>query len=1177
MRSLHQIIITICIGLLTLATGVAAQEKPVLSVQLGHAGSVSAITFTRDGHYAISAGSDKTLKLWDVVSGREVRTYRGHEDAVNALAISPDSTLIASVSRGLSGSKDKNLMLWETFSGKQLRHIKVPHGRVTSAVFTPDGRSLVAGGFGNSWDEKSKNLALYDLATGRELRLFGDAYSIHALAITPDGRYLLSNGFGGGREHFVRVWDLATGREVRIFGHHKRTIEEIAVSADGSYVLTVSRLEKTATVWSFADGREVRTFKGKEGLYKAAISPDGTRVVAADEDGSLRLWDVQRGRELAAWRQIDVAGAVAFSPDGTRFLSGGRGVMKLWDAVHLKELHTLSASASSVYSVATSSDGNYAVAGTYRKDDLRLWDIRSGRKIDRVFKGYSGTFDSKNVAISPDGNRLFSQTGDYSIKLWKMADGSVERTLSVGAEPIRASVFLPGGEYVLVAVGQVLKLLDVSSKHQQGVLLGTVFKDTPAEKAGLRQGDLVVAVDQVAVDSWDAMTGIIKKNPDRELSFTFVRTGQRSNVAITPAAAMVKDQDGKEEKVGRIGIGIGDASIRQFRGHRGAITDLAVTPDGRYAVSGSKDRTVRLWDVAAGSEIRTLGAFESKAASFIGEVAAVAISPDGRYVVAAANLFGQAPLKVWDTSTGSELLAIGKRPEHEQYMPWFSALAFSMDGNQIIGADGDFLKVWDRKTGALIKVLEGHAGLVKSIAITPDGKQIVSASLDGTVRIWDLASGREKVHMVTFDDGEWIVVTSEGYYNASANGDKYLNVRVGPNVYGIENYREAFFRPDLVRLALSGGSLQGYRTLAEIKQPPRVSIVQTPEVSAAEEFKLTVKLEEQGGGIGDVRLFLNGSAIMLDSARALKAVQKDSSGTVYRSYTLRLAPGTNSIRAVAFNADNSMQSNEALHQVQAGFAALRKPTLHALVIGIQEFRNPKLQLKYAVADANLFATTLRSGAAGLFEQVKVTSLTAREATSRDALLKALRSYGSLNPDDLFILYIASHGTVDEGEYFLITSNVGALSTQRLRSDALSQAELKELVANIPSTKKLIVIDTCNAGQLGEAMQTALLTRGMSEDTAMKVLSRAVGSTILSASTSVQEALEGYQGHGLFTWALVQGLQGKADKGKTGYVRTTDLAAYVEDEVPNLAEKIFKRAQFPTVSISGQGFPVGKVR
>ena len=431
--------------------------------------------------------------------------------------------------------------------------------------------------------------------------------------------------------------------------------------------------------------------------------------------------------------------------------------------------------------------------------------------------------------------------------------------------------------------------------------------------------------------------------------------------------------------------------------------------------------------------------------------------------------------------------------------------------------------------------------------------------------------------LYAFEDGEWIIITPDGYYNASANGDKYLNVRVGPNVYGIENYREAFFRPDLVKLALAGGSLQGYRTLADVKQPPRVSIVQTPGTATTESFKLTLKLEEQGGGVGNIRLFLNGSAVMLDSSRSLKAVLKEGGGAIYRSYTLKLSPGSNSIRAVAFNADNSMQSNEAVHQVTASFVATRKPTLHALVVGIQEFRNPKLQLKYAVADANLFADTLRNGAAGLFEQVKITSLTTREATSRDAILKALRSYGSLNPDDLFILYIASHGTVDEGEYFLITANVGALSTQRLKSDALSQAELKELVANIPSTKKLIVIDTCNAGQLGQAMQTALLTRGMSEDTAMKVLSRAVGSTILSASTSAQEALEGYQGHGLFTWALVQGLQGKADKGKTGYVRTTDLAAYVEDEVPNLAEKIFKRAQFPTVSISGQGFPVGQAR
>ena len=184
---------------------------------------------------------------------------------------------------------------------------------------------------------------------------------------------------------------------------------------------------------------------------------------------------------------------------------------------------------------------------------------------------------------------------------------------------------------------------------------------------------------------------------------------------------------------------------------------------------------------------------------------------------------------------------------------------------------------------------------------------------------------------------------------------------------------------------------------------------------------------------------------------------------------------------------------------------------------------------------------------------------------------------SINPDDLFVFYVASHGTVDEGEYFLITSNVGSTRTEKLKTDAVSQTTIKELISNIPTTKKLIVLDTCNAGAMGDAIQVAMLTRGMSEDTAMKILSRAMGSTILSASTSFQEAVEGYKGHGLFTYVIAEGLNGKADKGKTGYIKTTDLADYVDNEVPVLAEKVFKKAQYPTISISGQAFPIGKIK
>ncbi|MCA1933406.1 MAG: caspase family protein, partial [Calditerrivibrio sp.] len=458
-----------------------------------------------------------------------------------------------------------------------------------------------------------------------------------------------------------------------------------------------------------------------------------------------------------------------------------------------------------------------------------------------------------------------------------------------------------------------------------------------------------------------------------------------------------------------------------------------------------------------------------------------------------------------------------------------------------------------------------------------DGRYIASGSADGTIKQWDVEKGILVADFIGFTDGEWIVITPQGHYNASPNGDKYLNVRIGNNVYGIDNYREKFFMPDLVKLALSGQSLKDYKTIADVALPPSVDIVDTPSEVKGDEVKVTLKLTDQGGGIGYVRLYLNDTSILLDSARGVKITPKAGEKSIYKTYTIRLLEGENTIKAVAFNAEGSMASNPAIHRIVSLAKGYKKPSMYAVVIGINEYKNPKLELKYAVADAKLFAETLRKIASPLFEKVNINLLTTKDETSRENIKKTLEGMKALRPDDVFVFYVASHGTVDEGEYFLITSNVGSLSTRKLKEDALTQGELKELIANVPTTKKMIIIDTCNAGKLGETIQVAMMTRGMSEETAMKILSSAVGSTIISASTGLQEALEGYQGHGLFTYALVEGMKGKADTDRDGFIRTIELASYVDGEVPILAEKIFKRAQYPTTQPIGQSFPVGKVR
>jgi WD40 repeat protein len=589
--------------------------------------------------------------------------------------------------------------------------------------------------------------------------------------------------------------------------------------------------------------------------------------------------------------------------------------------------------------------------------------------------------------------------------------------------------------------------------------------------------------------------------------------------------------------------------IRNFK-IKHNIWSVAYSPDGKYVLAGGTDKMV-LWDTALENPVRTVAGSDRVFAP--PRVGAVAFSSDGEYALSGGS---DDSVRLWNAKNLTQI----KSFVGHSNLGGIHSVAFSPDGKYALSADYDSkIKIWDIASGSEWKSLSGHTGknAGTSAKFFPSGKQVISAG-DASTRIWDVSTGEEVASMIAFEDGEWIITTANGYYNSSPKGDQYLSVKVGGKEYSTEQLRESFYRPDLVNLALSGGSLKELKKVADVKPPPVVAIVDTPKSIDKSDAAITLKITDAGGGIGDIRLYLNGSAVILDSTRGVKVVASNQK-EIHKTYKLKLSSGLNSIRAIAFNADNTMQSTDVVYEITAAFKSIGKPSLYALVIGINEYKNPKLQLNYAVADATLFADTLKKGASPLFDKVAVKRLSSKEETTRENILKELKAMQSLNPDDLFVLYVASHGTVDDGEYFLITSNVGSTRTERLKTDAIGQSVFKELVGNIPATKKLIIIDTCNAGALGEAIQVAMLTRGMSEDTAMKILGRAVGSTILSASTSMQEALEGYQGHGLFTYVLAEGLKGKADKGNTGYVRTTELADYVDNEVPTLAERIFKKA------------------
>jgi hypothetical protein len=396
-------------------------------------------------------------------------------------------------------------------------------------------------------------------------------------------------------------------------------------------------------------------------------------------------------------------------------------------------------------------------------------------------------------------------------------------------------------------------------------------------------------------------------------------------------------------------------------------------------------------------------------------------------------------------------------------------------------------------------------------------------------------------------------------------------------VFPIAAYRDMFYRPDLVRLGLSGNSLTklGFAGIDSVKVAPVVELVGLP--SSTSEPKLTTKVEltDGGGGIGRVVLFHNGTAVQ-DIANAGSPSQPGVSIT--HTFTVDLVEGPNVLQVEAYNAANSMRSDSVIATVAANLPPKNRSSLHAVVVGIQEFKNPNFNLTYPVRDAQLFADTLSKYSEKLFQNIDIKLLITAADTTRDGLIKALKDIqGTVGPDDLFVFYVASHGVTDDAEFFLITSNVGSVSTEHLKADAVSKEELTALVANIHATKKLMVIDTCHAEALGNALQVGLLTRGLDEATALKVLSRAVGTTVLAASTTTQQALEGYEDHGLFTYVVAQGLMGKGDVDQNGVVNTLALAHYVDGQVPELAQLHFNHPQYPTVETNGQAFPLTKVR
>ncbi len=242
-----------------------------------HSGIVDALAFSYDGEIIASGSWDETIKLWSVSTGRKIRTLKGHNSCINTLTFSPDNQLLA------SGSLDCTIKIWQIITGQEIGNLTGHSASVTAVAWSPDGQFLASA-------SADCTIKIWQASTGREIRtLYGHSLFVNSVAYSQDGTMLVS----GSSDNTIKLWQGSTGKEIRTFTGHSDAVWTVALSPDRQFIVSGS-WDKTIKIWLLSTGKEICTLKGHSNYVRSvAISPNGQTLVSGSDDHTIRIWQQQ--------------------------------------------------------------------------------------------------------------------------------------------------------------------------------------------------------------------------------------------------------------------------------------------------------------------------------------------------------------------------------------------------------------------------------------------------------------------------------------------------------------------------------------------------------------------------------------------------------------------------------------------------------------------------------------------------------------------------------------------------------------------------------------------------------------------------------------------------------------------------------------------------------------------
>jgi WD40 repeat protein len=988
-------------------------------------------------------------------------------------------------------------------------------------------------------------------------------------------------------------------------GGHLSQISESIITADGKYIIT-SSTDKTICIWDIQQKKLLEQIRAPKSvfnqgkIYALALSPDNRLLAVGgflavgtetdgDQAGQIRIYDFAARKQLLRFKaHTNVVTSLRFSADGNYLLTGaidstlacwkvnkGAGIpsFSLVKKIYREDFFSEDLQVLGNTLLATDRNGitkyripNLEKITATKQYQSQMTFIAVNRKtnlmaainykqvvlLDTLLQQkqvISLDYPASRLAISPDGNYIITEGAKSSILVFQKKGGLFSKiapaTFAGGNTMLGMGFLSKNSFYVAGGPANILQFYSVVAKN------GVAKAKTDSVVAGVG-----MTFNNVAV--YDKKLALRKLN-NYETNYDYTLLAESGRLLnFNPADSDLCTKNVWEKS--NISIGINDTQTELYI-YSGEKVSGTIKRDGasgyfHNAVTITKNN----WVISAGSAgfLRLYDTLGIERAAFVGhegDIFGISESEDGNFLYSTSL---DQTTRMWDFREVKDKLEFKKYADLEKVWTDFFRQYFP---EYDLSRPGGIRLLFDTLMNTGNK--ESAEYLLKPQVIQP------------------------RLNIFITKNKEWVIWNNAGYFKASANGAAYIGWYVyrgedrNADFFTADKLYDNYYKPDVINeLALSDESTAVI--LAKVKGGSSLSIAQQvknmPALRLSAPFvtdKITQKNinlvidAENKDFISELVLFQNGKRVAI----APEAYRGITLPTI--SIPVELVTGENTFVLSALNQSKVETTPLKFTLYFAG--AQVSSSLYLLVVGIDKYKNSKYNLNYARADAAGIAEQLVNSSKTIFKKILVDSLFDENATPENIADRITKLKTQVKPEDVFLYYYAGHGIMNDPvdnskpDFYLVLHKVTQMqgNDNMLKTNGMSATNLKELLLEIPAQKQLILFDACNSGGAVNAF-----ARGPGEEAAIFQLARSTGFTVLASTNQEQFAAELKDlKHGIFTYAIINGLKGEADLRKDGKITVKEIELYLNDIIPVLSEKYKGVQQFPQSFSRGMDFPL----